>query len=782
MSSGCQSFVKRQRSSAPIACHASSLTGPLSPTRLAVANVSKTVVAGVISTFPILASDDFGNPYQRPDLGYTLTLTRGAITATFPSVPPSGDAFYQGRFVLTAPGLYNLTVTDDSTGLVVPGSVTRVKVVPGAAAAASSYLTGSPVGVVGERVALTLVAKDAFSNPTSAELSSFNVTLIGPKGAEAVSVLGGLAEGESLSPQIADTLSLGFTPPVSGNYVLGVAVNSTDVRGSPFAVTIGPRPPVQIADVSTGSSGSSLIIRFDGPTQQGLMGSAPGGSCAGLFGPPELATLGAGAACFWEDDQTLRIVPGSNPTGYLFGTNNGLNPLDFLPGAVTGVGAPLPGTLCPIQAAQLTSPASLTPVLTAPGYVGVCHGFTLDATGTRETFNGALSFVFGVQSQANSEAVVALFAAHSPSQPVVHLPAETLVPGAVYTFSVSVTDPSGASGVATTTVVSSAAPIPLVTISVPLGPTGIRRKSVAFDRNVVIESTVALPDLTCLSTTPGSNGTLGNPPRLALTWTQFSGPVLNSSLLAAQTSSTLSLPPSTLAAGQSYGFRLRLTTPGYPELTVSDTVEVLVGLPALAELQFTKGIIQTLPADQPLNLSLNPVQTAAVPLVRYTWSCEVLSGSVVSCPDSVQALLTVSNGTLLVPAGELPLGGYLFHVSVSREELTLNGVPVNPAETQELSATVYVVESGQPSAEVTVFDGMEASVLECSAQANGTEVAGATYTWQQTSGGSLKDLANKTTCKLAVLLSLVQSGRQASNPALNVQRVGSPSPSLLWRV
>ncbi|GAQ91297.1 hypothetical protein KFL_007600020, partial [Klebsormidium nitens] len=721
------------------------VSGPLSPAHLAVANVSKTVTAGVSSTFPILASDEFGNPYQRPDLGYTVTLTRGAFTASFPSVPPRGGDFYQGRFVVTAPGLYNLAVTDDSTGLVVPGSVTRVKVVPGAAAAEPTYLMGSPVSLVGNRVTLTLVVRDAFGNPTSADLSSFNVTLITPKGAEAVSVVGGPAEGGILNPQVEDTLSLGVTPPVSGNYVLRVAVNSTDVRGSPFAVTVGPPAPVQIADVSTGASGSSLIVSFDSATQQGLLGSALGGSCAGLFAPPELAALGAGAACFWKDEKTLRIVTGANVPSGLLGAFNGSDALDFLPGAITGVGASLPRTVCPILATQLTTPASLTPSLTAPGNVGVCHGFTLDASGARGAFNPTLSFVFGVQSQANTEAVVALFAAHDSSQPVVHLPAGTLVPGAVYTFSVSVTDPFGASGVATTTMISSAAPIPLVTISVPPGPSGFRRKVVASNRNLVIESTIALPDLTCLNTTPGFNGTLGNPPRLVLTWTQFSGPVLNASLLAAQTTPTLSLPLGTLAAGPGYGIRLTAITPGYPELTVSDTVEVMVGLPALAELQFSRGVIQTLPADQPLNLSLNPVQTEATPLVRYTWSCEVLSGSVVSCPDSVQALLTVSNETLLVPAGALPVGGYLFHVAVSREALTLRGVTVNAVETQELSAMVYIVEAGQPSAQVAVFDGSEASVLECSAQRNGTEVAGAKYTWQQTSGGSLGNLANKTT-------------------------------------
>lgn len=397
---------------------------------------------------------------------------------------------------------------------------------------------------------------------------------------------------------------------------------------------------------------------------------------------------------------------------------------------------------------QSVDQPALTPVLTAPGSVGTCHGFTLDASSTRGVLNRALFFAFGVQSLADTQAVVALLAAHDPSQPVVYIPAGSLVPGASYEFTVTVTDSVGGYGRASVTTRASSAPIPLVSISVPPGRNGFRQLRATAGQAVLIDSTVSLPDLTCLKTAPL------NPPSLTLTWTQISGPEINSTILTAQRTRTLSLPGGALAAGQRYGFQLTAEAPGFPELTVSDTVDVYVGLPSLEDLDVTGGVVQTLPLDQPLDLSLNPVQTTVVPLVQYTWQCEALSAFSGRCPNSVSEFLTASNGTLSLPSGTLPLGGFLLHLTVLRERLTVQGVILNPEERRELIVRVYVVESGQPTAEVSRIDGgadSEASVLECSARNNGTAVVGAEYTWQQTSGGTSVDLTNQTLRELDLL-------------------------------
>jgi hypothetical protein len=390
---------------------------------------------------------------------------------------------------------------------------------------------------------------------------------------------------------------------------------------------------------------------------------------------------------------------------------------------------------------QSVDQPALTPALAAPGSVGTCHGFTLDASSTKGVLNRALFFAFGVQSLQDTQAVVALLAAHDPSQPVVYIPAGTLVPGASYEFTVTITDSVGGYGRASVTTRASSAPIPLVSISVPPGRKGFRQLRATAGKAVVIDSKVSLPDLTCVETAPL------NPPSLTLTWTQISGPEINSTLLAVQKTRSLLLPGGALAAGQRYGFQLTAEVPGFPELTVSDTVDVYVGLPSLEDLEVTGGTIQTLPLDQPLDLSVNPVQTTAVPLVQYTWRCEALSAFSGHCPGSVSGFLTAGNGTLSLPAGTLPLGGYLLHLTVLRERLTAQGFILNPEESRELSVKVYVVESGQPIAEVSRIDGeagLEASVLECSARMNGTAVLGAEYTWQQTSGGAFIDLTNQT--------------------------------------
>jgi hypothetical protein len=330
--------------------------GPLDPNLLAVANVSTDVTAGILSTFPILASDTFSNPYQRPDLGFTTTVSKtGTVIATFPSILPRGSGFYLGQFAVTVAGVYNLSVTDDTTGFVVPGSLTMVSVNPGLPAVSSSYVSGPGFGVAGKQVTLTLVARDQFGNAAKAEFSRFNLTVTGPQGVLAGGLtFGGALREEDLPPQLEDTLLLGLIPPSSGNYTLGVTINSTNVVGSPFLVIITPKSPVQVADVSIGASGSSLVVRFDGETQQGEAGSAPGGSCASLLAPPGLVQLGEGAACYWETSSALRVLPGLNaPVTSSRGLTNSSS-LTLLPGAIRGADAAPVGELCPLQIPQVS--------------------------------------------------------------------------------------------------------------------------------------------------------------------------------------------------------------------------------------------------------------------------------------------------------------------------------------------------------------------------------------------------------------------------------------------
>jgi hypothetical protein len=230
-----------------------------------------------------------------------------------------------------------------------------VSVNPGSAAASSSYVTGPSFGVVGKQVTLTLIARDRFGNAAKADVSSFNFTVAGPQGVQAeVLTFGGAFREGDLTPQVEDTLLVGFIPPSSGNYTLGVTINSTHVVGSPFLVSITPKPPVQVADVSIGASGSSLVVRFDGETQQGAAVSAPGGSCASLFAPPDMDLLGEGAACYWEGGSALRVLPGLNaPVTSTRGLANSSS-LTLLPGAIRGADTASLGDLCPLQIPQVS--------------------------------------------------------------------------------------------------------------------------------------------------------------------------------------------------------------------------------------------------------------------------------------------------------------------------------------------------------------------------------------------------------------------------------------------
>jgi hypothetical protein len=179
------------------------------------------------------------------------------------------------------------------------------------------------------------------------------------------------------------------------------------------------------------------------------------------------------------------------------------------------------------------------------------------------------------------------------------------VPRAGYEFTVTVTNSVGGYGRASVTTKASSAPIPLISISVSPGQNRVRQLRATAGQAVVIDSSL-LPDLPSFETAPL------NPPSPTLIWTQTSGAERNSNVLGAQKTPSRAFSGGILAANQEYALQLTTELPGFPELTVSDTVDVYIGMPSLEDLEFTRGLNQPLPFDQPLNLSVNSARTTAV--------------------------------------------------------------------------------------------------------------------------------------------------------------------------
>ncbi|CBJ26945.1 conserved unknown protein [Ectocarpus siliculosus] len=450
---------------------------------------------------------------------------------------------------------------------------------------------------------------------------------------------------------------------LAGGYIYGQQNLSLYEEPAVFAsgtVTLGLRQAApELSEATFTSDGSSIVVSFSatGSASSGLVDpndteSGSAGACDALFRSTTLLAIGHGAICEWTSHRELTVFLGSDAsvvaessdaTTTMVSTSSCTTDESCIVLKDGGVRAEAFAVLSSegsVPVLPPDNPSTVSAVLVAPQWVGLCGEFSLDGRMSSGAASRSLAAVWNVSTTlaSDSAAVTAVAGALKPFQGSLYatVNSTSLEPLVEFKISLIVENFLGSVDAAAVTVTRVNEDAPSVVVVGPAAKTAIRSR----------------PTSLRMAATPPACGDASS---LSFTWTE-SGmdgyDALGTSVmenLVGNDPTALTIPAYTLSyPGSTYRF---VATVSSGTLTSGAVVEIIVGQGALrAAISGGQYRQHTVGADLVLDgsesLDEDDVPEEEFPL-RYSWSCsENCSGVADGYTGSDEAIFTIPSGSL----------------------------------------------------------------------------------------------------------------------------------------
>ncbi|CAM9381244.1 unnamed protein product, partial [Ectocarpus sp. 8 AP-2014] len=450
---------------------------------------------------------------------------------------------------------------------------------------------------------------------------------------------------------------------LAGGYIYGQTNLSLYEEPAVFAsgaVTLGLRQAApELSEATFTGDGSSIVVSFSaaGSASSGLVDpndtdSGSTGACDALFRSSTLVAIGDGATCEWTGQRELTVLLGSDAsvvaessaaTIKMVSTSSCTTDESCIVLKDGGVRAEALAVLSSEGSVPVFSPdnpSTVSAVLVAPQWVGLCGEFSLDGRLSSGAASRSLSAVWNVSTTiaSNSAAVAAVAGALKPFQGSLFatVNSTSLEPLVEFQISLIVENFLGAVDAAAVTVTRVNEDAPSVVVVGPATKTAMRSRATSLR----------------MAATPPACGDASS---LSFTWTE-SGmdgyDVLDTSViedLVGNDPTALTIPAYTLGyPGSMYRF---VATVSSGTLTSGAVVEIIVGQGTLrAAISGGQYRQHTVGADLVLDgsesLDEDDIPEEEFPL-RYSWSCSKnCSGVADGYAGSDEAIFTIPRGSL----------------------------------------------------------------------------------------------------------------------------------------
>ncbi|KAK3238988.1 hypothetical protein CYMTET_51056, partial [Cymbomonas tetramitiformis] len=745
---------------------------------LASLEVDPEMVASALSVdkrhqLEVQARDLYGNQHVDPELQFNLLvdpsrdLSAAGVQGIY-GVVTFAELSYLGDFFGEVAGDYTVLVkelTQGKNGLVEgPGTPLNVVFAAGAVDAERSTVTGECAtsrAASGAACDLAVHVCDRYGNALTlyagdAPEVRVEGTLLdgydGPNTTEATDV----SQRTDSEGTVVYNMTLVMSQP--GEYDLSVMLEGSEVTGTVVVVAVLPAAAPVVMECMLDDTLGRVWISFDQATDEGQLQSPF--DCSSVLQAGSVTLLGADAYCAWEyrsaadEYSSLAVYMGFGANLTVETAYTSASRLFFVDGivrnalrnsyGVSGTGGHV-----------VQVPPSPTPVvasLVAPSVIGVCDGFTLDASGSVGDGGRALKYYFSVLSHDDTTRCAAKLSLDEENlASAVLLEPSDMEGGASYTFKVVVINWVGVEAAAETTV--SVSSIPVLQVDIQGAPYTTTKSS----QQVSLFGLATHPSYDCVE---NSETTLS----VLYQWRQLSGATSVSftvdPMFSTSASGNFVIAPGTMLIGENYTFRVtaymedQSTEPASADIIVFIESEAIVVDGAL-------GADRTHRSDEDLALEANPSDPANAidrygnPTAwSYAWSCvgacpvddatgeyDTTGSTCTPCFDdsaSVNALLqnaarvTVASGAMV--AGTV----YLFECAISKEPLdddrqnVVSSVAVEVLD-PDTGLTVAVEVEGVADASLSPGEG-----VTLAASVKGA--AAPTYAWSLVEGPAL-DLA-----------------------------------------
>lgn len=671
------------------------------------------LVAGLRTRVPILVRDKFHNLVPAPNTSDPLTSVSCALNGLDPIPVLSSSTQFVLYVQITAAGQYTLDVRVASAAIlrspytaVIGHDVLNPR---------SSLATGS--GVMGSQVEtnspILVTPRDRYGNLYKGIHTSDLIVTFSDVSKEFVSLI-------DLAPpsELLVTYSVVF-PCLQCS--ITIALQGSDISGSPFTLDIAPGDPPRMVSAIFASHLGSADVTFDVNTDRG------GGALTGQF--PCIALLdtatvtlagGSNSNCYWNADNTFTLV---------FGSAHSLlpgSPISIRPGVVR---AKLQNTeyargFVPLQVPQdMVLP---TPIISGPSRISSCDTLLLDASSTYASGGRDLEFSWGVFiGPPNRDDVLRFLQSLPSTQGTLELPDNTLLPGEIYTFTLSVMDFVGQRQTANFLVSTTQDTIPMLYL---VGPEFQQIRRAVSHR---LKARASVSDC-------------GFEFEVKFTWTQVGGtPIGSWPYPNTATSSCVPFPAQFFEAGVEYAFSVSAAT---TVAASTDQVSFFV-IPTDLVAVITGGD-RSVPASQSVTLDASGTfdpDSSAAPFF-FTWSC-----APAPCFDDTAGLLSQDTPILIIPGGTFGVGSTkTFTVVVTKDpgprSSTASVIITFVADGTSLVSLTMI---GEPTPKVNPDERL---VLEGIVESSASSVMTATstcspqYLWSMVSGDvNLGDLSTRST-------------------------------------
>lgn len=396
-------------------------------------------------------------------------------------------------------------------------------------------------------------------------------------------------------------------------------------------------PVLEMVEFS--SSAAQLILTFDREVEIGQENSTSVSQqfeCSEIFDTSTNNLLGEGARCDWQTSQqrviiiqlhaNSMILP--NDTVNLNGERIRTRAVQYSMLSTSIVTIPIPEGPTPIA------------VLEAPGTIPTCGMLKLVASNS--LYGGGRALVYAWNVFTSDVILNRLIAMNTESS--IEIPIESFDDAGPYNFTVTVTNFLGLQDSMTIYLHKSLPEAVMVTIY------GSHSRSYPVDSdNIVIEATVEV--LHC-STVDGVT--------LEYSWTVTNNSDGAMIMLGstAMRNFELWIPPMTLHPGMLYDVQLSVQYTGQPSTAGNASLQV-TGLHPEIVAAIQTGHKSSVRITEPIYLDTSPSRgVLSDQTYSYQWQCDL-------CELSDSIFSSISSSSLTLPAHTLPLGSYLFTVTIT---------------------------------------------------------------------------------------------------------------------
>ena len=629
------------------------------------------LVAGNTSVINILVQDLFGNAIPPPD-------TSSALSGLNCNLPPVGkiDIFstrgnFQFTLKLTVSGTYTLALTIGNQPA--KGSPYVVTVNSDLLSAPESRVFGSGLfgAVATDNANLELHPLDRFGNGVS-----------------------GLLIGDvELSLETNRSGFFQFAVSETSTYVRGISYSSlfpchkcelsiqirgVHIQNSPLVINITPTEPPQLKSALFESHLAAAIVLFDQDTDMGngIFGGVF--DCKRLLDSATSTLMGQESKCSWTSASSFSIAFGVNAIvadGSSIALREGLvqNAIRNSKTVSNRVFLRLPTDVMEPQ-----------PVVNAPERIASCDTLRIDASSSYGDGGREMKFVWGLKmGPFNRYAVMEALGALPAWQRVVEFRQGLLLPDTTYVFTLRVRNFVGKEKATSFSVAVAGNDTPRLFIA------GQSPRTVKSSRPLILKGRAALS-----SCSTASNN-------MNFSWMQTDGPELDQSKLRNSETSSLYLPPGSLAPGSSYTFRLTGVLSNKADAFSSTEVSIVVEASPLVAviLGGDRSHSESLDLELDASTSIDPA-SADIPF-RFEWYCVPSP-----CFEDRLGIMTQNSGQIRIPAGSFNVGTRMtFSVLVSKDPgPRTSSASVTYDIVQSNTSSVKILRHGIPTTKLNADD------------------------------------------------------------------------------